>query len=229
MPPASPSHRRSRLRIGCLLAFLVVFLALAVALVWLYGGEGTPQASRLQTETPAPQMQVYVVKAEESWLRVQLHSALGTLHGQYDIGGGTVALEPVAGGWQMVGNLTFDARSMKIGNPFADQAMRRALEVNTYPYGVFVARSETPLPDLSAPQTVDLAGQLELHGVVRDYVIPTAFHLEGETITLTTQIMIDAGDFGISIPRLIGTDEFNADLGVVAYRSEGTPALAEQP
>ncbi len=229
MQTPTPHHRRMRLRTGCLIACLVIFLALVVALVWLYGDEATPQQAQLQTETPAAQMQVYTVSADDSWLRIQVKSALGTLDGDYDMGGGTVALEPVEGGWQVVANLTFDARSMEIGNPIANQAMRRALDVETYPYGVFVARSSAPLPNLSAPQTVDLAGQLELHGVVQDYVIPTVVRLEGETATLTAQIVIDAGDFGISIPRLIGTDEFNADLGVVAYASEGAPAVAEQP
>jgi len=230
MPTTSPTRRRSRLRTGCLLALLVVFLAVAVALIWLYGGGGgTPQASQLQTDTPAPQMQLYAVAPADSWMRIQVNSFLGPLNGQYDIGAGTVALERVAGGWQVVADFTFDARSMEIGNPFADQAMRRALELDKYPYGVFVARSVAPLADLSAPQTVDLAGQLELHGVVRDYVIPTGFHLEGETMTLTAQLVIDASDFGIRIPRLIGTDEINGDLGVVARRAVEMSDPTEQP
>ncbi len=215
---------RRRAALG-MLAGAVILAAVIAAITW-WGADAVPQSARLVTPTPVPDAQFYRVLPDESQLAVTVDSALGMINGAFEMGPGTLELVREDGGWTVIANLTFDARTLDIGSDQVNAVMRRALEVETYPDGVFLARSRAPLPDLGtttgtttgAAQTVDLNGQLELHGEIVDYTIPTTLTREGDTLTLAAQIVIDASDFGVSIPGWIASSKLDADLYVVAQR-----------
>lgn len=195
---------------------LVSFTVIMVVL-WFIQGED-PQAAQLVTGTPNPVAQLYRVLPEQSQLKVTVDSQFGAIDGGYTMGEGTVELTPAEDGWRVIANLTFDARTLDIGNDQVNSIMRRALEVETYPNGIFIASSRELLPDLTTARTVDLLGQLELHGQVQSYTIPTTITLEGDVLTLRAQVIIDAGAFGVSIPSLIADDDLDASLRVTAQR-----------
>lgn len=204
--------RPIRIVLGTVLAGVIV---LAAVLVWL-GADGEPQSAQLVTATPVPNARLYGVVTAESALDVTVESSLGTIAGTIGMGPGTIELSRAEGGWRVTVNLTFDARTLDIGNAQLNTIMRRALEVETYPDGIFVASSRGTLSDLDSVSTIDLVGQLELHGVVQDYTIPTSVTLSGDMITLAADTVIDAGAFGVSIPSLFAKDELTTTLLVVA-------------
>lgn len=196
-------------------AALAGVIALAAALVWL-GAVAEPQSAQLVTATPVPNARLYGVVPAESTLNVTVDSSLGKIAGSFGMGPGTIELSRADGGWRVNVNLTFDARTLDIGNAQLNTIMRRALEVETYPDGIFVASGRGTVPNLDSVSTIDLVGQLELHGVVQGYTIPTTVTLSGDEITLAADTVIDAGAFGVSIPSIFAKDTLNTNLHVVA-------------
>jgi polyisoprenoid-binding protein YceI len=201
----------------------VIGLCLA-ALVWWLNRDIEAQDPILATQTPIPSAQYFRAAPDESMLKMIVHSRFGDIDGLFQLGESSVELEPAGDGWYVVANLIFDARTLDIGSDQLNTAMRRALEVDKYPSGIFVARSSTPITDLSVAQQVDLMGQMELHGSVQDYTIVTVVEINGDKLTLSAQMTIDSAQFGISIPALIAENDLDTDMQVVAYRAEkGTP------
>lgn len=216
---STPTARRRRVRYVA--GGLAVILAGMLALIaWWWNQDPDAEAPILPTSTPVPQARVYVVDADQSRLEVTVDATTGKVEGGYDMGLGTVELVPTGEGWQVNANLTFDARTLDVGNDTLNGIMRRALNVEQYPTGTFVAASETPISGFDAPVTVDLVGQIELHGTVQDYTIPTTITLNGDEMTLDSDLVIDARVFGADIPGLFASDELDADLTVVLYEGE---------
>jgi len=205
--------------IGAVIMGAVAFAIVMVAL-WLMD-EGDPQDALLATGTPVPDAEFYVVQSEQSQLLLTVDSQIGAIDGTFAIMPGAVELHDTGDGWRVIANLMFDARTLDLGNEQVNTVLRRALEVDTYPYGVFVAQSSALLPDLDSAQTVDLLGKLELHGAVNDYTIPATVTRNGDSVTLNAQVVINVGDFGVSIPSLIASEQLAADLLVVTQ--PGTP------
>jgi hypothetical protein len=139
----------------------VVALGIAAFVLW-WTRDVEPQDAILATSTPRPQARLFAVDVAESALGVSIESPLGEVDGGYDMSGGTVELDREGDGWRLFANLTFDARTLHMGNDVLSGLMRRALNVEEYPNGIFIAQSETLLTDLDAAQTVNLTGQLEL-------------------------------------------------------------------
>lgn len=214
---------------------LIAVLSFVVIMVVLWFNQREdPQDAQLATGTPNPAAQFFRVVPEQSQLRVTVDSQFGDISGGYEMGEGTVELSRADAGWRVHANLTFDARTLDIGNDQLNTVMRRALEVETYPNGIFIATNREPVPDLSVARTTDLVGQLELHGQVQEYTIPTTITLEGDTLTLRAQIVIDAGDFGVSIPSLVADEDLDANLRIVAQRNSsdampGSPTPSPTP
>ncbi len=221
-----PKPRRKR-RTLILIGLIAVLSSVVTLVVLALDEPAVPQDAQLATGTPIPEALVYHVVPDQSQLRVTVDSQFGAIVGGYAMGAGTVALSAGDGGWYVIANLTFDARTLDIGNEQLNAIMRRALEVERYPDGIFVATSRASVPDFDAARAVELVGQLELHGQVRDYTIPTTVTRDGDTLTLRAQIVIDAGAFGVNIPALIADDDLDADLRVTARRQSPVPSTVE--
>jgi polyisoprenoid-binding protein YceI len=199
---------------------IILLAAIIVLGVWLLW-EAEPEDPILATGTPVPDARRFVVAVDESALRVAADSRVGRIDGSYQLAGGSIELieqATGAGRWQVAVNLVLDAQSLNIGSDLVNQAMRRLLAVDKYPTGQFLAQSNTPLPDLDQPHTLDLVGQLELHGQVQDYTIPTMIIVDGDQITLAAEIVIDAGIFGADLSPVLEDNALDADLQVTGYR-----------
>lgn len=212
-----PPHRKTR---RVILVGSAALILIAAVLIWWLNRDIEAQAPILTTQTPLPSARHFHTAPEESQLKIIIDSRFGEIEGFYQLNESSVELEPDGGGWYVVVNLTFDARTLDIGSAQLNAPMRAALEVEKYPNGIFIARSTAPISDQSAAQTIELAGQMELHGSVQNYTIPTKIEIGEDKLTLSAQITIDAKQFGISIPALIAESELGTDIQVVAYRAE---------
>lgn len=203
-----------------LLIIICALLCAVAGIIWFWWNtDTTPQDAILATATPLPNAVFYDVDPANSQLMIIVDSRFGDIEGTFAMGDGAVELLREGDAWRVIANLTFDARTLDIGNDQLNEVMRRALEVDTYPNGIFVTRSATTIPIDNTSTTIDLVGQMELHGTVRDYTISTTVTLTDTTVTLTAQHVIDAGDFGISIPALFAESELDTDLLIVTYRA----------
>lgn len=220
--PRTPTGRMRRNRWLLSGAALVITIMIG-ALVW-WAFQDTPDAEdpQLALSTPVPQAVTYVVRAEESTLTATSESPLGAVESRYEMGLGVIELNEEPDGWRVIANLTFDARTLDIGNDAVNAMLREILQVDRYPTGRFVAVSETPVTNLDEPFTVDLVGQLELYGTVQDFTVPTTITLAGARLALTAQMVIDAAVFGDSPGMGGGLD---ADLAIIAYEGPRPPEL----
>lgn len=224
--PTTPSRTWTARRVVLLSALLIVVLLGGALAIWLTMDVDAEPAV-LPTPSPLPESRLYNVDPAQSALRFTADSVAGKVSGTYDMAGGTIELDDAGSGERHVlVTLALDARSLNIGSTAVNTLMRRALQVDRYPVGQFIARSASPLPSLDAPHTVDLVGQLELHGTVQDYTIPTTVTVSGDMITLAAELVINAEIFGVDLSAIIDNNELNADLAVVgtlADRSAPAP------
>ncbi len=220
--PTSPSPRRHWPR-KSILALVLLVSAIAIFL-WAWMGRGvTPRSAVLATHTPQPEARHYEVDVDESALNVIVDTRIGQVHGAFELTGGTIELVQETGGWRLYANFTLDGRSLDVGNGLVNTTIRRALELDQYPEGVYIARSDDLLPDPPTSATLSLAGQVELHGVVQTYTVPTGVEIDGDRIALSAQMPIDVAAFGVSVPSLLASDELQTDLQVVAHEGVAAP------
>jgi len=210
---------------GCALiaALLAALLGLLAGLYpWLTAGTG-PRDPILVPGTPIPDALRYQVMPDESHLELTVNATIGRVSGQAEMRDGSVELVRDGTGWHVVANLSMDVSSFNVGNEFVNRLIRLALAVETYPIGVFLGRSETPIPAREGTFVVDLRGPLELHGVVRDYTFPTTLTFAGDRLTLVSAATVDAREFGVSIPTIVGSSELEAAMRIVTVREGSSP------
>ncbi len=214
-------------RHGCALfaALLAGLLGLLAGLYpWLTTGSG-PRDPTLVPGTPIPDALRYRVMPDESHLELTVNATIGRVSGQAEMREGSVELVRDGAGWHVVANLSMDVSSFNVGNEFVNRLIRLALAVETYPIGVFLGRSETLIPAREGTVVVDLRGPLELHGVVRDYTFPTTLTFAGDRLTLVSAATVDATEFGVSIPGIVGSSELEAAMHIVTVREgSGLPS-----
>lgn len=221
----SPRHRRRNI-----LAVIVVLLLAAVIgfILWL-NRDVTPVAPILTTDTPLPVAQTYAASAAESILKITIDSRLGNIEGNYKMGPGTIEFHQEGTGWRLIANLTFDGRTLDIGNDAMNTAMRSALEVEKYPSVIYIGQSSTLLPDLTGAQQVEIVGRLEIHGTVKDYPLTVQLTFSGDQLVLASTTIIDAPAFGISIPSFLAKDKLPGEMRIVAYKAAPGAAPAATP
>lgn len=210
---------------GCALvaALLAALLGLLAGLYpWLTTGSG-PRDPILSPGTPIPDALRYQVMPGESQLELTVNATIGRVSGEAEMRDGTIELVRDGAGWHMVANLAMDVSSFNVGNEFVNRLVRLALAVETYPIGVFQGRSATPIPAREGTFAVDLHGLLELHGVVRDYTFPATLTFAGDRLTLVSTATIDATEFGVSIPGIVGSNELEAAMHIVTVREGSGP------
>lgn len=217
---------RSPSRRGCALfpALLIILLGVIAGLYPWATADPIPRDPTLIPGTPIPDAVRYLVVPAESSLGLELEAMIGRVSGQAEMKDGTVELVRESDGWRVVANLAMNVSTLNVGNEMVNGLIRRALGVEEYPSGVFLATSATTLPAIEdGAYNVDLAGQLELRGVVRPYTFHTTMIFEGERLALEAEATVQAQDFGVSVPRIVGSGVMESTMHVVTVR-EGAAA-----
>jgi polyisoprenoid-binding protein YceI len=103
--------------------------------------------------------------------------------------------------------LEFDAASLRVtgeGEPAEDvpevqrtMVSERVLDVKRYPTVVFRSKRITGADAAGAAARLTVAGDLSLHGVTREVVVPVRVALEGDALTADGTVTIRQSDFGI--------------------------------
>lgn len=215
------SHTPSASRRGCgLLAALgVMALGLLAGLYPWLTADPIPHDPTLIPGTPIPEAARYVVVPAESDLGLTIDAMIGRVSGQAEMKEGTVELVREGEGWRVIASLTMDVASMNVGNNMVNGLIRRTLGADEYPSGVFLAQSETTIPAIEdGSYTVELTGELELRGVVRPYTFHTTLMFAGDRLVLDAAAQVDARDFGVSVPRIIGSGVMDSTMHVVTER-----------
>lgn len=199
--------------------FLVVVIA-AIA-VWWFAYDPEAQDPILATSTPVLGAQTYIVDAPASQINASFSGPAGELSSSYDMGAGTIEFTEEPGGWRMVVNLTFDARTLDVGDEAVNTLLKRILRVEEYPTGSFVATSETLIEELAGTQEVPVAGQIELAGSVQPYEVVAILTISEVSLKLSAKTVIDAAlIFGEGVPGMSDDEGLDTDLLVVALPAD---------
>lgn len=218
-------RRGARSGCGLMAAIGVILLGLVAGLYPWATADPIPRDPTLIPGTPIPEAIRYVVVPEESDLTLTIDSMIGRVSGGAEMKEGTVELVREGDGWRVIANLSMDVSTLNVGNDMVNGLIRRTLGADAYPVGVFLARSETTIPDIEhTTDTVNLTGELELRGVVRPYTFATVLVFEGDRLILDSAAEVDANDFGVTVPRIVGNGIMDSTMHVMTAREDRSTA-----
>lgn len=219
MAAASQPPRATPRGCGLLAALGIVALGLLAGLYPWITADVIPRDPTLIPGTPIPDAVRYVVVPAESDLGLTIDAIFGRASGQAEMKEGTVELVREGDGWRVIANLTMDVATLNVGKDMVNGIIRRTLGADEYPSGVFLARSETTIPAIEdARYTLNLTGDLELRGVVRPYTFDTTLTFEGDRLVLDSAAQVDARDFGVTVPSIMGSSIMDSTMHVVTVK-----------
>jgi polyisoprenoid-binding protein YceI len=147
-----------------------------------------------------PAAESLAVDAGRSSVRFHLH------HRMHDVDGRATSLEGkvvIAGDGEVRAMFRIPVASLDSGDANRDAHMREVLEAGKHPFVVFkgVTRLATPLRP--GPAKVDVAGELDLHGVKRPMALPAELAVSEDGVTLHATMRVSLDDFRIERPSLL--------------------------
>lgn len=103
-------------------------------------------------------------------------------------------------------DVTVDMTELQSDSGNRDNAIRtRGLETNDFPEASFTSTAAVDLPEGAASGeafTVDVPGELTLHGVTNEVTVPLEAQLVGDRIAVVTSFEIDMNDYDITPPQV---------------------------
>jgi polyisoprenoid-binding protein YceI len=96
--------------------------------------------------------------------------------------------------------LTLPVEAIKSGNGLQDREMRRRFDAGRYPT---ITARVTKGEALEGAGRYRAAAQLTMHGQTREISGDVELHVDGTTMTIDGQQVVNVKDFGIDPPRLI--------------------------
>ena len=169
------------------------------------GGAATVLATVLLVAWSAPALagEAWRVRldADASSVRFSLGATLHTVEGTalWAAGPQEVSVDLDTGAAS--GRLVIDAASLETGNARRDRKMHaEVLESEAFPEIVFELRAVTGLPEVGGRATVEMAGDLELHGDSHPMSIPVDVAIDGATVTGSAAFEIPYVAWGLDDP-----------------------------
>ena len=77
------------------------------------------------------------------------------------------------------------------------------MESEKFPRSTFKGKIEGLNATSTTLQQVKAVGQLSIHGVTRDVIIPGTLQIEGNTVTLKAKFMVKLIDYNIKVPQIV--------------------------
>ncbi|MCA5894472.1 YceI family protein [Isoptericola sp. NEAU-Y5] len=114
-----------------------------------------------------------------------------------DVTGGVT----VEGGRITAAEVTVDVESIATDEPPRDAYFRgNVMEVGTYPTATFAVTEPVPLTE--GATDVDLPGELTVHGVTHDVVVPARVAADGDGVQVVGSVPVTFADYDVSAPSL---------------------------
>lgn len=210
------------------LALLLLILASLAAVTFVVAGDLLDPGDRHDTTpdltppTLAPEAllpRVFEVAAGESRVDFTAQVAGVALDGVFPVRGGTITLEPVDDALRVHARLEIDVDGLETGNAVFDQVLRAALASGDYPLAFFAATSEQLVPVTEEPVAFTLAGELELHNVVRPHAMQVDAQLRAGTIRAEAVSALNLADHGVTLPALLGSPAIDLRAVITAHEA----------
>ena len=170
--------------------------------------------------------QIFLIDGHQSDLNCLIESDISDIDGSFDIIGDRLEFlsDEESGEWQVILVLDIDGTSVDTGDGILDSsiegAIKNGFDVAHHPIGRFVGTSDTMISKLEGDHTLNFVGQLELRGIVQDYTVPAHINVDGDTLIGSAEAEINVNDFGVDFPSAIASNILNADISVVATKSD---------
>ncbi|MCB9438079.1 MAG: YceI family protein [Anaerolineales bacterium] len=207
-----------RLAIGFIAG--LILMGIAVGIYW-FSRDVEAEENKLSVPSLEEEnAQIYLIDPSQTTLNFTIESSLRDITGTFDIVGRWFELTETPDGWRVAIVLDIDGRTADTGMGLVDTLIREGFQAERYPIGRFVGEADTLIDDLSVPHDVNMVGQLELSGVVKDYSIAIHFQIKGDTLIANANTTIDAADFAVDFASQIGSTDLDTKIKVVAVRSD---------
>jgi polyisoprenoid-binding protein YceI len=149
-----------------------------------------------------------VLHAQESALRFDpaqtkvefsLDGNMHTVHGKFVLKSSSIRFDPSDG--KISGTIVVDATSGDTGNNGRDKRMHHEiLESDKFPEIIFALRQVAGKITLDAPCTVNVSGQIRLHGQDHDVTIPVSVKPDGSNLQIAAHIDVPYVQWGLKNP-----------------------------
>lgn len=155
----------------------------------------------LTAETVAPSLREVTIDVDPSTsnVRFTVNATLHTVHGTFNVKGGTVRFEPASG--KTSGQVVVDVRSGATGVGARDRQMHRdVLESDRFPQAVFLPDRVTGLASLDGEHQVVVHGVLRIHGQEHEITFPAQVRVQGGQVTATAKFVMPYVSWGMRDP-----------------------------
>jgi polyisoprenoid-binding protein YceI len=155
----------------------------------------------LTAETVAPPLHEVTIDVEPSTSNVHftVGATLHTVHGTFNVKGGTVRFEPTGG--KTSGQIVVDVKSGATGVEARDRQMHRdVLESDRFPQAVFLPDRVSGLASLEGEHQVVVHGVLRIHGQDHEITFPAQVRVQDGRISATAKFVMPYVSWGMKDP-----------------------------
>ncbi len=140
-----------------------------------------------------------VLDPDQSAVRFTLGATLHSVEGTLRVTGGSLRFDPNGG--PAGGEIVVDARSADTGHEARDGDMHDKI-LETDRFGAFVLRPTEVVGavDLAGTSTIELRGELEIHGGTHPVSLPAEVTVEGDRVVGTAGFTVPYVDWGMKNP-----------------------------
>lgn len=170
--------------------------------------------SAAEKVTPSTREVTIGVDPTRSNVQFTLGATLHTVHGTFNVKGGTVRLDAVSG--TASGQIIVDVKSGNTGVEARDRQMHNSvLESDRFPQAVFLPNRVSGLESLEGEHQVVVHGTLRLHGQDHELTLPARVAVQDGRVTATAKLVVPYVSWGMKDPStfvLRVSDKVNLEI-----------------
>lgn len=165
------------------------------------------------------------IDPSRSNIEFTLGATLHTVHGTFNVKGGTVHLDPVSG--KAGGQVVVDVKSGNTGVEARDRQMHSGvLESDRFPQAVFLPDRVSGLESLEGEHQVVVHGALRLHGQDHEVTVPARVTVQDGRLTATAKLVVPYVSWGMKDPStfvLRVSDKVNLEINLAGTLNAKRP------
>jgi polyisoprenoid-binding protein YceI len=178
----------------------------------------------LATPSALGQHQTFTIDSRSSTIAFSLGDVLHSVHGVFQVQGGSVDFDPAAR--QISGSIVVAADSGHSGNDMRDRKMQKdILDAPHFADVSFIPHSYEGSISLNGDSRIKVTGTFTLHGNPHELTVPIQLHTDGKQCTANAHISVPYVKWGLKDPStfiLRVTKEVTVDItlfGTVSHPS----------